>query len=82
MSVLPELASFSGGPITCQSLLNAVAQSGQAQEVQQRYESSLQETRVAHFTQAAAMGIAPVAASYLLGLAVAWVIRGFRRAGR
>ncbi|HTF13285.1 MAG TPA: hypothetical protein VK643_01295 [Burkholderiales bacterium] len=78
--VYPELVSnFGTGPRTCQGLHEAIVKMGRAKEVEQRYENYLQERRTHFFARVIAYLAIPIAVSYLLGLSIAWVIRGFRR---
>jgi hypothetical protein len=78
--VYPELASnFDTGPRTCEGLHETIVKRGRAIEVQQRYEKYLQERRTDFFARVTGYLAIPIAVSYLLGLSVGWVIRGFRR---
>ena len=78
--VLPELASFEeGAPRTCKALFERIDKSGQAGKVQKVYEQFLRESRIAFFARVVAYWTIPTLVAYLLGIGVAWIVRGFRR---
>jgi hypothetical protein len=78
--VLPQLASLDeNSPRNCKELFQRIAESGRASQVQEVYGKFLAETRTAFFSRAVAYWVGPVVLAYLMGIAIAWVVRGFRR---
>lgn len=62
----------------CPTLMARLERSGRANELRQARNDDLLTRRLKFFATTLAIWVIPLVAVYLLGVAVAWIIRGFR----
>ena len=79
LAVMPEMDSvFDPVNHKCRDMLDRIEQTGHQPDFTRLYDQYLNESRISLIVRLFGYWIAPVLAAYLLGLAIAWVVRGFR----